>query len=240
MIPIRDNLPSPNRSPIVFALLAINVALFAVQLKWASDSTLSSVWQTWGLVPSQFSTAIANAISQVNPAAGVTWLIFSLPSAFVCLFLHASLAQILGNLLFLWVFGRRVEAALGHCQFLLFYGLCGFLSSLVQVAVSPDLSTPLIGANGTISAILGAYAIRFPSAKIDTLFPGFPLFTPAEVPALLFLPWWFIQQLFYGIGQLSNTPVNSWGIGYWANGVGLFLGAAWMLWRRRSSVNSEQ
>ncbi len=228
MIPIRDNLPPSNRSPIVFSLLVVNVALFAIQLKWASESTLSSVWQTWGLVPSQFSTAIATAVSQVNPAAGVTWLIFSLPSAFACLFLHASFAQILGNLLFLWVFGRRVEATLGSAQFLLFYGACGIVSSALQVAVSPHLSVPLIGANGPISAVLGAYAVRFPKASIDTLLPGFPLFTPAEVPVLLFLPWWFVQQLFYGIGQLSNTPVNVWSFGYWVHAVGLLLGAAWM------------
>jgi membrane associated rhomboid family serine protease len=142
------------------------------------------------------------------------------------MFLHGSFGHILGNLLFLWVFGKSVEEILGHGRFLVFYLLCGVLTGVVQILVEPTLTVPLIGANGAIAGVLGAYLLSFPKAKIDTILPLVVVFIPIELPALFYLFWWFVQQAFYGISSL-NIPggVNPAGIAYWAHGVGLVIGA---------------
>jgi membrane associated rhomboid family serine protease len=147
-------------------------------------------------------------------------------SLLLSIFLHGSFSQILGNLLFLWVFGKSVEDVLGHGRFLVFYLLCGVLTSVVQILAEPTLQVPLIGANGAVAGVLGAYVLSFPKAKIDTILPLAIVFIPIELPACFYLVWWFVQQVFYGIGSLNIAGgVNPPSIAYWAHGVGLAIGA---------------
>jgi len=137
------------------------------------------------------------------------------------IFLHSSFSQILGNLIFLWVFGKSIEDILGHGRFLVFYLLSGILTGVVQILAEPTLTMPLIGANGAIAGVLGAYLLSFPKAKIDTILL---LLYPIELPALFYLFWWFVQQMFYGIGSLNIAGgVNPASIAYWAHGVGLVM-----------------
>ena len=146
------------------------------------------------------------------------------------IFLHGSFAQILGNMLFLWVFGRRVEEILGHGKFLLFYIICGVSVGLVQIFAEPSLNVPLVGANGAMAGVLGGYFLRFPRAKIETILPLIVVFMPVELPVVFYLFWWFIQQWFYGIGSLTvEGGVNTGGVGYWVHGVGLIFGAC-LVW----------
>ncbi|MEB3828334.1 rhomboid family intramembrane serine protease [Phormidium sp. CCY1219] len=226
MIPIDDNIPTRTRPLVTSALIGLNVALFILEIKLDLAGELTDFLQTWSVVPDRILAVVTDAIAHQNPAAWVTLIFMSATSFVLGMFLHGSISQILGNLLFLWVFGKRVEQILGHGRFLIFYLLCGILSAIAQVAIAPDLTVPLVGANGAIAAILGAYFLNFPKAKIDTILPLIILFIPIELPISFYLLWWFVQQLFYGIGKLAVIGgVNPFSIGYWAHGVGLIIGA---------------
>jgi membrane associated rhomboid family serine protease len=239
MIPIRDDCPR-SRLPIVsLSLMALSVAVFALELKWSANGELGEVWQSWGVVGDRFWGSLSAGLTDGNPAAAVAWLFFSLPCLWTSLFLHASFSQILGNLLFLWVFAPRLEALWGWGRFLVFYLGCGGLTSALQVIVAPSVSTPLIGSNGAIAALLGAYLVRFPAAKIDSLYPWGIGLVSARLPAWVYGIWWFGQQVFYGIGRLNaEVTVNSWSVGYWTHGLGLFLGCCIALWAKSQSLIS--
>jgi len=223
MIPISDKTRSQNKPIINYGLIWINITIFLGELILELKDGLDSFVTDWGLVPAQISAAITNAISSTTAAwIVVCWRSLSLVSA---MFIHGSFSQILGNLLFLWVFGRTLENVLGHRGFLWLYLGAGVLTAVVQVVVEPSLQTPLVGANGAVASILGAYIIKFPQAKIDTVIPLLIVYIPTELPALFYLFWWFGQQLFYSIGSL-NTSSGS--IAQWAQVVGLFIGAGFI------------
>lgn len=225
MIPISDNIPTSSKPLGNYLLLGINLALFFWELKLEVADELGNLVNSWGVVPARISAVMADALADGNPAAWIALLMLS-SSLLQGMFLHSSFAHILGNLLFLWVFGKSVEDVLGHGQFLLFYLLCGILTGVVQILAHPTLTVPLIGANGAIAGVLGAYILSFPKAKIDTILPLAIVFIPIELPALFYIFWWEVQQVFYGIGSL-NIPgnVNPPSIAYWANGIGLVIGA---------------
>lgn len=234
MIPIGDNIPSRSKPFCNYLLIGINIALFLWELKLEVAGKLGDLVNSWGVVPARITSVTAD-LAGGNPATGIALLIL-FSSLLGGMFLHSSFSQIVGNLLFLWVFGKSVENVLGHRQFLVFYLLCGILTGIVQILVAPTLTTPLIGANGAIAGVLGAYFLSFPTSKIDTILPLVIVFIPIELPALFYLFWWFGQQMFYGIGSL-NIPgdISSTGIAYWAHGVGLIIGA--VLVRLRSLVS---
>ncbi len=235
MIPVGDNVPS-SRKPIVnYLLIGINIALFLWELKLEVNGQLEDFVNSWGVVPARISAVTADALTSGNPAAWVAWVLVS-SSLLSGMFFHSSFGQILGNLLFLWVFGKNVENLLGHGGFLVFYLLCGVLAGAVQILVEPTLTVPLIGANGAIAGVLGAYFVSFPKAKIDTILPLAIVFIPIQLPALFYLVWWFVQQVFYSIGSLSILGgVNPFSIAYWTHGFGIVIGA--VLVRLRSLLS---
>jgi membrane associated rhomboid family serine protease len=231
MIPISDNIPIRKRPIINYWLIGINIAVFLWEIQLELGNQLSGFIYSWGLIPAQISGAITNAL--VNPAAWIVvcWRLISLPLG---MFLHGSFSQILGNLLFLWVFGKTLENFLGHRRYLGFYLGSGILTAILQVLAQPSLTVPLIGANGAIASILGAYITKFPKAKIDSILPLVFVYIPVEIPAFAYLFWWFIQQFFYGIGSLNIPPVgvNQFSIGYWAQAAGLLIGALFIRFKR--------
>ncbi|MBW4684076.1 MAG: rhomboid family intramembrane serine protease [Komarekiella atlantica HA4396-MV6] len=232
MIPISDNLRSRSQPIINYWLIGINIAIFLWELKLELSGELGYFVNSWGVIPAQINGAITNAIF-FNPAAWIVviWRLFSLPLA---MFLHGSFSQILGNLLFLWVFGKTVENILGHERYLGFYLIAGILTGVVQILAEPNLTVPLIGANGAIAAILGAYVTKLPKAKIDTILPLIIVYIPIELPAFVYIFWWFLQQMFYGIGSLNIPPVgvNQTSMFHWTQIVGLLIGAAFMRLKR--------
>ena len=233
MIPIRDNIPSPSKPIGNYLLIVINVALFLWEVKLEVAGELGDLVNSWGIVPARISAVTTDVLTNSNPAAWIALLLVS-SSLLRGMFLHSSFSHILGNLLFLWVFGKSVEDILGHRQFLVLYLLCGILTGVVQILLQPTLFVPLIGANGAIAGVLGAYFLSFPKAKVDTIMPLVIVCIPIELPALFYLFWWFGQQVFYGIGSLSITGgVNPASISYWAHGVGLVIGAVLVLSLRR-------
>jgi membrane associated rhomboid family serine protease len=224
MIPISDRIPLGNRAIVTYLILSINLVLFVWEWQLDVRGELIYVVNDWGIVPDKIVHVTTAALTTFNPAAWVAWLLvqFSLIQA---LFLHSSFSHLIGNLLFLFVFGKTLENLLGHFKFLSFYLLCGVLTFGLQILADPTLNLPLIGANGAIAGVLGAYLYKFPRAKVDTIVPLFIIFIPIELPALFYLYWWFIQQIFYWIGSLSiHSSVNPFSLSYWMHGIGLVIG----------------
>ncbi|MDK3155183.1 rhomboid family intramembrane serine protease [Kamptonema cortianum] len=232
MIPIRDRLPPPRTPLLVYGLIGFNIALFLWEIQLEFAGKLSEVILNWGIIPAQVTQIFSDAVSSGNPAAWF-FLVMSIGGIFPALFLHSSYTQILGNLIYLWVFGRRVESVLGWGNLLGLYLGSGFLVGILQILAEPNLTTPLVGSNGAIAAILGAYLLCFPKAKIETILPLVIVFIPIELPALFFLFWWFVQQAFYGVGELNiNGAVNAFSIAYLVQGSGLILGALGVYWKK--------
>jgi membrane associated rhomboid family serine protease len=218
MIPIDDNIRSWQKPIINYWLIGINVVIFLWEIKLEWSDELGNLINNWGIIPSQINISIANAFFY-NSAAWVIvfWRLLSL-----------------GNMLFLWVFGKTVESILGHKQYLLLYLTAGFFSGIVQIILSSDLTIQIIGANGAIASILGAYLIKFPQAKIYSVLTLLVVYIPVEVPAILYLFWWFIQQSFYGIGSLNMAGGSSFSsVSYWGQFAALVTGAAFMKIRQR-------
>ncbi|NES99468.1 MAG: rhomboid family intramembrane serine protease [Sphaerospermopsis sp. SIO1G2] len=225
MIPISDNFRSWKKPVITSWLIGINIALFCWELYLDINGQLDSLVNSWGIIPLQTNTAITNAIFY-NSAAWlvVLWRLLALP---LSLFLHSSFSQIVGNLLFLWVFGKTVERILGKQTYLMLYFAAGIFAGMIEIFMASKLDTPVIGANGAIASILGAYIIKYPQLKIDSVLPLIIIFIPVEIPAFWYSFWWFIQQLFYGIGGL-NIPGGVHNLGFWGQFAGLVTGAALM------------
>lgn len=228
MIPISDNIRGRHQPIVTCWLIGINVVIFLWLLKLEFSGELGSFVKIWGVIPAEINAAVANAI-HLNPAA---WVVIFWRSASVLarLFLHGSFSQVLGNLLFLWVFGKTLESLIGHQRFLGLYLGAGILSGIAEILFQPNLTVPLIGANGAIAAILGAYVMQFPQAKVDTVVPLLVIYIPMELPAYFYIFWWFIQQLFYGVGSLHIPPsgVNPLGATYGGQFISVFIGAAYM------------
>ena len=233
MIPISDNIRCRSKPIINYWLIGINIAIFLWELKLEFSDELGYFVNSWGVIPAQISSAITNALFFNNSAAWII-VIWQILSLLLGIFIHGSFSQILGNLLFLWVFGKTVENILGHRRYLGFYLAAGVITGIVQILAEPSLTVPLIGANGAIAAVLGAYVMKFPKARIDTILPLIILYIPIELPAFFYIFWWFVQQLFYGIGSLNIPPVgvNQSGVVFWGQVMGLLIGAAYMRLKR--------
>ncbi|MDJ0618090.1 MAG: rhomboid family intramembrane serine protease [Calothrix sp. MO_192.B10] len=233
MIPISDNIFffSHKRPIIVYGLIGLNLVIFLWEIKLELSNELTNVIYNWGIIPKQISAAFIELLT--GNFAAIIIIFISLASLIVATFLHSSFSQILGNILFLWVFGQTIEKIIGYRGFILFYLVSSIITSIIQILVDPNLAVPLIGSNGAIAAILGAYITKFPQTKIYSVLPLIVIFIPVEIPAFFYLFWWFAQQLFYGIGSLNITGgVNPPSLAYWMHGVGLIIGAAFMRIRK--------
>ncbi|MBI4789408.1 MAG: rhomboid family intramembrane serine protease [Chloroflexi bacterium] len=217
MIPIGDANPT-RRLPITnWTLIAINVIVFIFEIS-LRPRQLDALIQTWGVIPGNVFLALADPIEA--PLSIWATLVTSQ-------FLHAGWAHIIGNMLFLWVFGDNIEEVLGHLGYLVFYLVSGIAAGIVQVVVSGPIPIPAIGASGAIAGVLGAYIVLYPWARISILFPLFILFWTIEVPAIIVIGWWFIQQFFYGVGVLSSAAAS--GIAIWAHIGGFVAGLVLIL-----------
>ncbi|MFB2881492.1 rhomboid family intramembrane serine protease [Floridanema aerugineum] len=215
MVPLRDENPTVITPYVTYGLIIANILAFGYELTLPPQQ-LQSFFHIAAVVPRELSASFAGvAINQ--PLPEWTTLISSQ-------FLHAGFAHLIGNMLFLWIFGNNVEEALGHVKFLIFYLTCGVLAGLAQWFFARESGIPSLGASGAIAGVLGAYILKYPNARILTFF-GYFLF---YVPAFFFLGLWFVQQAFYGIASLqapANVGMESGGIAYWAHAGGFVFGA---------------
>ncbi len=239
VFPLRDNIPT-GRFPVVTTLLiAINaIAYLFLQQKSGIDFSGNSLDQGqlvhYGFIPYEIShwgkhcDLVGNAIA-CEGAPGVTGSAahqLATPlTILTAMFTHAGLLHLGGNMLFLWIFGNNVEDAMGPARFLIFYLLGGLAATALQIVVSPDSMTPNLGASGAVAGVLGGYILMYPRAKVVTLVFIVFLFTILELPAILFLGIWFLQQLVFGALQSSDTVAGG-GVAYWAHVGGFVAGLA--------------
>ena len=202
MIPLRDANPIRRTPVVTLGLIAACFAVFAVEMAvWAQggDHALEDLVAAWGLTPSKLSGALRDGSLLSLPVATV----------FTSMFLHGGWLHILGNMLFLWIFGGRVEDRMGRAWFLVFYLLGGIAAAAGQTLVDPKLAEPLVGASGAISAVLAAYLVLFPRARIQSLvYLGF-FYQLIAVPSVIVLGFWFVLQVLDGIASLGASGISS-------------------------------
>src|SRR5579864_5994746 len=203
MIPLRSTERVYSKAIATGILIAVNVLIFLYQAT-LDESTLTAFVETWGIVPDQISGHLYALVTSM--------------------FLHGGWLHLLGNMLFLWVFGRNVEDLICSGRFVAFYLACGLVAGVVQVIASPYTRVPTIGASGAIAGVMGAYLIKFPRARIVTLIFIIVFVTTVEIPAWIMLVWWFVIQLFSGLGSLANTNYSGGGIAWFAHVGGFVTG----------------
>ena len=218
MLPLRDANPTRRTPYVTISLIALCVAVFLLELQVSGgpggDVALERLFASWGAVPSRISAALAGS--------GDPWL--ALRGVIGSLFLHAGWSHLLGNMLFLWIFGNNVEDRLGRLAYLGFYIAGGTLAALAQVVIDPTSDVPLVGASGAIAATLGAYIVLYPRARITSLvFLGI-LAQLIDVPAVVVLGFWFALQLLDGVASLGATTAQG-GVAFFAH-IGGFLAGA--------------
>jgi membrane associated rhomboid family serine protease len=180
----------------------------------------------YSLQPKEFMDNLRGTSDVPNPDRQVILL-----TIVTAIFLHGGWLHILGNMLFLWVFGDNVEDRLGHLGYFLFYLLAGVVASFVQIAVDPNSVVPVIGASGAVAGVLGAYIVYFPRATVRVVIPFFILiFIPIPVPAWIMIGVWFIQNLVSGYLTLAEAANPGAGVAWFAHIGGFLFGlvVAWL------------
>ncbi len=188
MIPIKDNIPTRTIPIITVGFIVVNILIFLWQ-KIALDGPAGDlVYKYYGLVPRELATA-----------ATTRWdlLPYNALTIFTSMFLHGGILHLVGNMLYLWIFGNNIEDALGHTRFILFYFLSGIVAAAFQFFYDPASNVPMIGASGAVSGVLGAYLVLYPHARIKTILIIIIFIKVVEIPAVLLLTLWFLMQLLY-------------------------------------------
>ena len=211
-IPLTDHIH--RRSFWAFTLLLIVANVWAFIIELSLGPHLNRFILMYGLIPAHYSQHSLSAL----PAR------FTVTPIFVSMFLHGGWLHLLGNMLFLFVFGRSIEDRVGHLPFLFLYLISGVAAALVQILVTPGSHVPTIGASGAIAGVLGAYFICYPGARITTLIPLFVFFFTVQVPAILLLGYWFLIQFIAGFQMLSIQTAASGGVAWWAHVGGFACG----------------
>jgi membrane associated rhomboid family serine protease len=204
LFPISDDNPTRITPVVSYALIALNVVVFALQGSIVGGSDQAAVY-SYGLIPARlFGDARLPPELAVVPA----WA-----TVLSSMFLHGGLLHLGGNMLFLWIFGDNIEESMGHVRFGLFYLLGGVAAALTQGLLDPASTVPMIGASGAVSAVLGAYILLHPWATIR-VFVFLGIFaTVAHVPAIVVLGIWFAGQFL----SAATTPVGEPGVAFWAH-----------------------
>ena len=220
MIPLRDANPTRRTPVITLAIIAACAAVYGYQLLLmvnGGEPALSAFITRWGVVPAELvETFRSGAVASVETVTLVT-----------SQFLHGSLVHIAGNMLFLWIFGNNIEDRFGRLRFLAFYLVGGIVAGLTQVAIDPTSTVPTIGASGAIAAVLGAYLVLFPRARVTTAIFLIFFYQLIDIPAVFVLGFWFVLQLFDGLGSLGAMgAATTGGVAFFAHIGGFVFGAA--------------
>lgn len=205
MIPLKDKNPTRLIPYVNISIIVVNVLVFAYEL--SQGSAIDQFIRRFAVIPNDFVSSFG--------AHGLSLL--PLRTLFTSMFLHAGWLHLVGNMLYLWVFGDNIEDKLGHVRYIIFYIVCGVVSSALYVYVDPHSVVPTIGASGAISGVLGAYVLLFPKARVLTVIPIFIFLQFVELPAILVLGLWFVLQLFSGLASLGQQTAEGGGIAWWAH-----------------------
>lgn len=200
MIPLRDTQPSYSTPFVTLSIIALNAMVFFHQVSLGRYELNHFIAQ-YAIVPDRFQFV----------------------DLLTSMFMHGGWMHLIGNMWFLWIYGDNVEDVLGHGKYALFYVLCGIAAGLVHVMLAPYSRVPTLGASGAIAGVMGAYLVKFPHSRIITLVPIFIFFTTMEIPALLILLYWFVLQIFSGVGSIGYSNVSDGGGVAWFAHVGGFV-----------------
>jgi len=205
MIPLRDHIPT-RRIPIVnYVLILLNVLVYGFQMMLGSGE--SALVYQFALIPYQLTNSLSlGAVSDI----------------FTSMFMHAGLAHLGGNMLYLWIFGDNVEDRMGRGRYVFFYLLGGFVASLTHIITNPNSQIPTVGASGAIAAVLGAYLVLYPQSRVLTIIPLGFFIRMTTVPAAIVLGLWFVMQFFSGVLSLGGPDVG--GVAFWAHIGGFVVG----------------
>lgn len=214
MMPLGDDNTGRRGTPIVtYALIAINVLVFLLEMSGGDPFIIQ-----WSFIPAEF---------LANPAAEFLTL-------FTSMFMHAGTVHLAGNMLYLWIFGDNVEDNFGAVPFIIFYILSGLGATFLQLAFSATSTIPNLGASGAIAGVLGAYLLMFPNRRINVLVGRFI----TQMNALIVIGFWFVLQLFSGIGSLDPALADTGGVAYMAHVGGFVAGFLLaLLFRRRDALS---
>ena len=207
MIPLKDDNPTSSFPFVTIFFIAANVFVFFFQITLGPEGMELFVYKT---------AAIPYEITRLTDVSPRNFLAPPL-TLFSAMFVHTNLIHLVGNMLYLWIFGDNIEDALGHFRFIIFYFVTGVAASLTHIAVNPDSTIPLIGASGAIAGVLGAYFVLFPRANVKTLVFIILFVQIVRIPAVVFLGLWFLLQIL--------SSVAGGGIAWYAHIGGFVSGA---------------
>ena len=247
MIPVKDNIPTDRFAFVTLGLIVANFVVYFLAI-WHGGSFISGPDTQevvkYGAIPYALlhpgahcaevvrqtafgpgapqmlcNTALLNANHIPAENLRPTW-----ETIFTGMFMHASIIHIGGNMIFLWIFGNNVEDAMGPVKFLAFYIVGGIAALALQVAIAPHSTAPTLGASGAIAAVLGAYILLYPRARVLTLVLIIFFFTVIELPAWVMLGVWFAEQAVFGAANLTNPTGGGGGVAYFAHVGGFAFG----------------
>lgn len=226
MIPIRDT-QRAHRPPIAnWAIIVVNIFVFGFQLT-LSESALQSFIIQWGIIPGVITNPGKYPTSILAQTSGPVGIVTSL-------FIHVGWVHLIGNMLYLFIFGDNVEDILGHGKYVLFYLSCGIAASFAHVISNPTSHIPTVGASGAVAGVLGAYFVNFPRSRVLALIPIGVFLPVVEVPSIIFLFLWFVTNLLSGVASLGVQAQG--GVAWWAHiggfVVGMMLSVFWRRTRR--------
>jgi membrane associated rhomboid family serine protease len=222
MIPLKVDILRTRAAICNGILIILNVLVFLYEASLPPRAGQSLIY-TFGLIPSHTALLFSPHGTSLSQAF--------LPMV-TSMFLHGGWMHLLGNMLFLWVFGGNVEDALGHLQYLIFYFICGIGAAVVHTIFNWGSDVPTVGASGAISGVMGAFIVLFPRARVATLIPALFLFFTIRIPAFLMLGYWFFLQIFSGLATLGVGGQQG-GVAWWAHVGGFLLGGILVAGHRR-------
>ncbi|MGB6544143.1 MAG: rhomboid family intramembrane serine protease [Candidatus Acidiferrales bacterium] len=219
MIPLKSDNPRASFPAMNVLLIATNAAIFLYELSLPPRAGNRLIYE-FGLVPARLNI-LMEPTRHMHAAHGT--IEAAVLPLLTCMFLHAGWLHLLGNMLFLWVFGGSVEDRMGHIGYLVFYLVCGLGAGAVHTAFNWGSTVPTIGASGAISGVMGAYIVLFPRSRILTLVPLLIIFFFWRIPAVLILGYWFVLQFLSGLSAAGGADQS--GVAVWAHVGGFVIGA---------------
>ena len=223
MIPLRDENPTLNRPIATYTIIAMNAVVWVFVQGLGSAYGLAERFCSYALIPGDL-LGIVPANTVIPVAQDMACALDGtghLSTLFSSMFMHGGWLHIIGNMLFLWVFGDNVEDVMGPFRFALFYLLCGLGAAATQIVTDPSSLIPMVGASGAIGGVMGAYAILYPRARVHMLIILVFYITTVSIPAIFVLGYWFLLQLLSGLGSLGQAGG---GVAFWAHIGGFVAG----------------
>lgn len=208
MIPLRDDNPTRSFPVVTVTLIVLNVIVFARELLAGATGTLDQFIAQYAMVPGHV----------VHPTSAAVYA-----TVFTSMFLHGGFMHLIGNMLYLWIFGNNVEEAMGRFRFVIFYLLCGIGAAAAHTLTDPNSMVPVLGASGAVSGVLGAYLLLYPHARVMTLVPLGMASRVIHLPSWILLVLWFGLQLFSG---WFTAGAEGGGVAFWAHVGGFLVGMA--------------